>query len=58
MAEEKKTTQEGQYLAIGVALGLGVGATIGNIPIGLCIGVALGVAYSAIGDKYNNKEEK
>ena len=57
--EKKKLKQQGQGIAIGLALGLCFGAAIDNIPIGLCMGVALGAAYDGhCKNKSKDKEGK
>lgn len=58
MTKEKKPLNQGQGIAIGLALGLCFGAAMDNIPLGLCIGVALGAAYDANSKKKENKEDK
>ena len=54
MAKEKKSLEQGQGIAIGIALGLMVGLATDNIALWLCIGVALGASYEG----YNKKKNK
>ena len=45
MAKQKKNLEQGQGVAIGIALGLMVGLATDNIALWLCIGVAIGASY-------------
>ena len=54
MAKEKKSLEQGQGIAIGIALGLMVGLATDNIALWLWIGVARGASYVG----YNKKKNK
>lgn len=56
--EGKKKLEQGQGIAIGIALGLMVGLATDNIALWLCIGVALGAAYEGKSKVKKDKEEK
>jgi len=58
MAKEMKNLEQGQGIAIGIALGLMVGLATDNIALWLCIGVALGAAYEGKSKVKKDKEEK
>ena len=58
MEEGKKNLEQGQGIAIGIALGLMVGLATDNIALWLCIGVALGAAYEGKSKVKKDKEEK
>ena len=58
MEEGKKKLEQGQGIAIGIALGLMVGLATDNIALWLCIGVALGAAYEGKSKVKKDKEEK
>ena len=58
MAKGKKHLEQGQGIAIGIALGLMVGLATDNIALWLCVGVALGAAYEGKSKVKKDKEEK
>ena len=58
MANGKKKLEQGQGIAIGIALGLMVGLATDNIALWLCIGVAIGAAYEGKSKVKKDKEEK